>query len=116
MGLNNDRFIEIFNTFGLPKTAHILDIGCGTGDNGLLLKSFGYTNVDGLDFSPEMLEVAKGKNIYKKLICAMVDKDVVLPIEEKTYDAVVSSGSFCPGHMKWDSFAQIARVVKTGMF
>ena len=61
----------------------------------MILKSFGYTNVDGLDFSEEMLALADTKSVYQKLICAMVDSRVVLPIPDKTYDAVISLGSIC---------------------
>ena len=101
-------------SLGLPKEARILDIGTGTGSVGLLLNRNGYANIDGLDATPEMLAIAKQKNCYTNLINSFVTKDTKLPLEDKTYDAVIMAGCLCPGHIKWDSFGQIIRVVKPG--
>jgi predicted TPR repeat methyltransferase len=46
---------------------NILDLGCGTGLCGVPLKSFAKKLV-GVDLSPNMLDVAKQKNIYNELI------------------------------------------------
>ncbi|CAG2108849.1 unnamed protein product [Medioppia subpectinata] len=94
--------------------ARILDIGMGTGNVGIHLKQNGYTNIDGLDASPEMVEIAKQRNCYKNLICSSVEKETRLPIEDKTYDVVIMAGCLCPGHIRWNSFPQIIRIVKTG--
>ena len=45
------------------------------------LQKEGFTNIDALDASQEMLNVASKKDIYKELICAFVVKDQALPIE-----------------------------------
>ena len=45
--------------------ARIMDFGCGTGLMGIELKKAGYKNIYGLDGSPQMLEIADGKNCYK---------------------------------------------------
>lgn len=103
-------------SLALPKDARILDIGTGTGSVGCLLHRNGYTNIDGLDATPEMLEIAKQKNCYQNLINSYVTKDTILPIEDKTYDAVIMAGCLCPGHIKWDSFGQIVRIVKPGIY
>ena len=39
----------------------------------LKLKDRAYTNTDALDISHEMLDVARGKNLNKKLICFPTD-------------------------------------------
>jgi len=46
----------------------IHDAGCGTGLVGTLLKEQGYTNLQGSDFSPEMLEKADALQIYGNLV------------------------------------------------
>jgi predicted TPR repeat methyltransferase len=52
-----------------------LDIGAGTGFVGEYLKKHGYTNVDALEPSKGMLEVAGPKNIYKNMYQEEIAKD-----------------------------------------
>ena len=47
--------------------ASVLDFGCGTGLSGLALQRAGFSKVDGVDISPEMLEMAHGTGAYQKL-------------------------------------------------
>lgn len=54
-------------------TCPILDFGCGTGLSGLALKLIGFTQIDGVDLSAEMLEQAKSKGIYRSL--SQIDAD-----------------------------------------
>ena len=49
------------------KAARILDAGCGTGIVGALLHKDGYSNIEGLDYSPQMLAQAERKGIYTAL-------------------------------------------------
>ena len=51
-----DAFVEKLNG---KQNGRILDIGAGTGLVGQRLKYFNFSNIDGLDISSEMLEVAK---------------------------------------------------------
>merc|ERR1712050_298116 len=51
------------------KSLKILDVGAGTGLVGKNLRERGYTCIDALDVCQEMLDVAKEKKIYNKLIC-----------------------------------------------
>ena len=48
-------------------TAPVLDFGCGTGLSGLALKLAGFTTIDGVDLSQEMLAVAAAKSVYRDL-------------------------------------------------
>jgi predicted TPR repeat methyltransferase len=48
------------------------------------LAAIGFTNLDGLDGSQEMLDVAKGRNVYNRLITAMFGADSVEGIDNGT--------------------------------
>ncbi|MDJ0630345.1 MAG: methyltransferase domain-containing protein [Rhodobacter sp.] len=48
-------------------TVPILDFGCGTGISGGALRNAGFTTIDGLDPSAEMLAGAREKGIYRRL-------------------------------------------------
>jgi SAM-dependent methyltransferase len=61
------------------KSAATIDIGCGTGLAGQALTGHGFTIIDGLDYSAEMLEVAASHGIYRKLIEADLTKSLDLP-------------------------------------
>jgi predicted TPR repeat methyltransferase len=56
----------------------VIDIGCGTGLAGQALTGHGFTIIDGLDYSAEMLKVAAGHGIYRKLIEADLTKSLDL--------------------------------------
>ncbi len=49
---------EILPHFSKDKTIKILDIGCGNGSLLAAAKEKGYTNVTGIDISPEQVEIA----------------------------------------------------------
>ena len=44
--------------------AKILDFGCGTGLSGKAMQSAGFSNLEGVDISAEMLEKAQVRNVY----------------------------------------------------
>ena len=45
----------------------ILDLACGTGRIGAWLRSRGAGPIDGVDLTPEMLSLARGKGVYREL-------------------------------------------------
>ena len=53
------------NKLRLKKTIKILDAGCGTGYVAEVLNKLNYKNITGIDFSEEMLAIARSKNIQK---------------------------------------------------
>ncbi|MDP6399493.1 MAG: methyltransferase domain-containing protein [Arenicellales bacterium] len=69
----------------------ILDMGCGTGLVGQRLHDLGYRHIDGLDLSPEMLEKARARGIYRTLDEADLTATLAL---EPVYDAVICVGVF----------------------
>lgn len=72
----------------------VLDVGCGTG---AVAEALGARPVDGVDISPEMLDVARTKGLYRSLIEADLTAAPALPA--KTYRGVVSAGTFTHGHV-----------------
>lgn len=94
------------------KDAAILDAGCGTGLVGEELVRRGYTVIDALDYSREMLDEAKRKNIYRSHIQADLSKP--LEFTENAYDAVVCTGTFTYGHVKAHAFDELVRITRPG--
>ncbi|MGD9332807.1 MAG: class I SAM-dependent methyltransferase [Desulfobacterales bacterium] len=92
--------------------AKILDAGCGTGIVGTLLKQSGFTSVDGLDYSQEMLQKANQKQDYSALIKADLTKP--LDLDSNQYDAIISVGTFTLGHVGPDAFSELVRITKPG--
>lgn len=92
------------------KDCRILDAGCGTGLVGEVLKKMGYTTMDALDYSREMLDEAGKKRIYNKLM--QVDLSKPLDIADNAYDAIVCAGTFTYGHVDADAFAELIRITR----
>ncbi|MEY8841073.1 class I SAM-dependent methyltransferase, partial [Cribrihabitans sp. XS_ASV171] len=61
----------------------IMDYGCGTGLSGLALRRAGYTIVDGMDPSTEMLAGAREKGAYREL--TLLDLGKSAPIAQGAY-------------------------------
>jgi predicted TPR repeat methyltransferase len=78
-------------------TAPVLDLGCGTGAVGRRLAELGVTTVDGVDLSPEMLELARRTGAYRRLaVQDLTAADLEL---RGPYAATVSAGTFTSGHV-----------------
>lgn len=96
------------------KDACILDAGCGTGLVGEELVKMGYSTMDALDYSKEMLDEAERKKIYRNHIQA--DLSHPLEMQDNSYDAVVCTGTFTYGHVKANAFDELIRITKPGGF
>lgn len=92
------------------KSSRIIDIGCGTGLTCGLLHKQGYSNLEGIDLSPDMLQVASNRNIYQSLFIG--DLNLQLDIDSNSYDAAVSSGTFTHGHVGPEPLDEIVRILK----
>ena len=103
---------HVFAEYVDDKSSRILDIGCGTGLMGIALRDQGYTDFDGLDLSPEMIEQARAKGVYQSFIKADLTKS--LPIDSNTYDAAVSTGTFTHAHVGAAALDEIFRILKPG--
>jgi predicted TPR repeat methyltransferase len=92
------------------RASRLLDAGCGTGLVGKCLYEFGYTHLDGLDYSKSMLKKAEEKKVYSNLIQA----DLTAPLDfvDDYYDAVICVGTFTCGHVGPEAFNELIRIVK----
>lgn len=90
----------------------MLDIGAGTGLLGQALVELGLGPVDGTDISPEMLGEAGLKGCYRHLFAADINEG--LPIENRTYQAIISAGTFTTGHVGPDALDEVMRVTSPG--
>jgi ubiquinone/menaquinone biosynthesis C-methylase UbiE len=66
----------------------VADVGCGPGRDTCFLKMKGM-DVTGIDISPNSIELARKRAPGAHFICA---SNLNLPVEDETYDAVVSDG------------------------
>ncbi|MFZ1815384.1 MAG: class I SAM-dependent methyltransferase [Rhizobiaceae bacterium] len=95
--------------------ARILDVGCGTGLAGVELNRLGYRQPDGLDFSPEMLGVARSRSIYGHLLQADLNAPLELP--DESYDALICTGTFTHAHVGASCLPELFRVLRReGLF
>jgi SAM-dependent methyltransferase len=94
----------------LPKTAFILEAGCGSGRLLRALVALGYHRLVGLEISFERLtEVARLGPLCARLVCSSG-----IPFESATFDAVVSAAviEHVVDPVSW--LKELARVVRSG--
>ena len=89
------RCAQILNDLIYDKEVKILDVGCGTGLSGNALRKFGFYQIDGLDFSIEMLKIASEKKIYNSLLNLDLKN---LSKLNKRYEVIIASGVISPDH------------------
>lgn len=94
----------------LDKTAVILDAGCGTGLAGAELSKRDFGLIDGMDISPDMLDIASGKKVYRNL--QVEDMTKPLSYADDAYDAVTCVGTFTHAHVGPKGFDELIRVTK----
>ena len=93
-------------------TGPVLDVGAGTGLVGAALRALGFTGqIDGVDLSPQMLDQAREKQVYRDLIEADITRPLPLP---GGYSGVVSSGTFTHGHVGPEAFGPMLAVAASG--
>ena len=93
------------------KEAHVLDMGCGTGLAGEELRNAGYKNIDGADFSEEMLSKARDRSVYSNLI----QYDAVSNEPQLVqYDFMISVGLFGFGPPHLEHLPHVMSILKPG--
>ena len=90
----------------------LLDAGCGSGMSGPIVRALGYDEVEGLDFSPDMLRLAGTRGAYSRLTQAELGKP--LPWEDGHFAAFFSTGVFTEGHAPASSLDELVRITRPG--
>jgi ubiquinone/menaquinone biosynthesis C-methylase UbiE len=103
---------ELLLSYLSNTQAKILDAGCGTGLVGEILNKNSFQNLIGVDFSQEMLNIAKQKNVYQSL--DLVDLTKKLDYEDNLFDAVICAGTFTCGHVGPEALREMVRITKQG--
>ena len=101
--------VSILRKYALNNNSKILDAGCGTGLVGIELKKYGYSNIEGVDFSQSMLDLVP-QNIYQKI--EKIDLNKPLKFKHNIYDVVMCVGTFTYGHVKPHALDEIIRITK----
>lgn len=84
------RCAAALKAHSVDVTLPVLDFGCGTGLSGLALKLAGFTTIDGVDLSAEMLDRARAKSLYRNL--DRIEADAPLPHAPGHYAAIAAIG------------------------
>ncbi len=86
----------------------VLDVGAGTGLVGAHLAGAGIDQIDGIDLSDDMLQVAAMKGHYHALQAGDVTLSLDLP--KNHYNGIVSAGTFTLGHVGPDALQNLMPV------
>lgn len=94
------------------RALRILDVGAGTGLAGQELAALGFTNIDAVDYSADMLAVAAQRNVYMNLI----EGDLTQPLDipDAAYGAALCTGTFTHGHVGPSCLAELFRIIRPG--
>ena len=104
-----------YDKYSNKNDVPVLDVGAGTGLIAEVMNKKNTIDIDAIDISPEMLESAKSKNCYNKLIEADLTKN--LDIDNNYYGAIVSAGTFTHGHIGPNALDELLRITKpSGLF
>lgn len=82
------RVLESLQAVDWRSVRECFDVACGTGRIGAWLRGKGVTRIDGLDITPEMLDRAREKGLYRDLFLGSVEKTEV---SAGRYDLIVMS-------------------------
>ena len=96
----------------------ILDVGCGKGYVGELLKADGFFRLSGIDCSKSLLQIAREKNVYEHLEQCVFGMDYT-KIPEKhhdKYDFVISASMINNDGFDSRVFKDLLKCLKLGGF
>ncbi len=104
--------LDVLKALGvdLPKTARILDFGCGAGRTMKSLRAFGYANAYGYDVGDgrTLLGVDRERVSVGSLL------NLRLPYEDNSFDLVISDQVFEHVQDQVRVFQELARITKPG--
>src|SRR5438105_8964800 len=99
--------IERLGRFVVPEGASVLEVGCGTGD---LLAALKPREGVGLDISPRLVEIARGKHPGLDFIVGDAEALDASALEGRTFDYVVLSDVVGALTDVWAAFRALRRV------
>ncbi len=112
-----DMAVELIGRLGLAPGARVLDAGCGLGGNAFVMaRNYGF-QVDGIDLSSHMIEMANRKLDSHGLRdqVSLVQGDCLeLNVDRPGYDAVYSRDVFLHIHDKPRLFNRLRAVLRSG--
>ena len=109
------RVAKALRDFVTDQSDFILDYGCGTGLSGSALRAVGFENIDGLDVSQEMVNLAEKKSIYKNL--RVFDPSSKIPVHPDQYKIITAIGVIGAGAAPIKTFDRLfALLPPDGLF
>jgi SAM-dependent methyltransferase len=82
------RVLESLRCVDWSVPGECLELACGTGRTGEWLRTHGVRTIDGIDLTPQMLELARAKELYRSLFLGSVEET---GLSHARYDLVVMS-------------------------
>lgn len=101
---------SMIRALGIPLSAQVLDVGCGTGANLRLLAELGFADVTGLDRSPDAIRWCREKQL-PPVQCGDLR---ALPFPENHFDLVLATDVLEHVEEPAAAVAELRRVLRTG--
>ncbi len=108
------RVAAALRSFVSDTQTPILDYGCGTGLSGLALHEAGFRIIDGTDPTPNMLEGAATKGVYRNLFGFEITDP--RPVEAGAYSAIAAIGVIGAGAAPPETFDMLMTALPKGGF
>ena len=107
------RIVEALQRHCADKSIAIFDVGCGTGLSGMALATAGFTQIDGSDVSPEMIEIARQLDgVYRRLTCVTLDDP--FPFATGAYHVITAMGVIADKHAPPQTIGQLLYKLGSG--
>jgi ubiquinone/menaquinone biosynthesis C-methylase UbiE len=104
--------VALFARHVMRGAAPVLDAGAGTGLIGQWLQTLGYPEVEALDISGGMLDIARKKNLYSAYHQLALGGP--LPFADGAYAGVICAGVFTSGHVGPEGLDELIRICVVG--
>jgi ubiquinone/menaquinone biosynthesis C-methylase UbiE len=104
--------VALFSRHVMRGAAPVLDAGAGTGLIGQWLQTLGYPEVEALDISAGMLEIARSKHLYTDY--HQLALGGALPFADGAYAGVICAGVFTSGHVGAEGLDELIRICAPG--
>lgn len=96
----------------VPLGSRVLDAACGSGLTGAALRDLGYEQIEGIDISAGLLEIAEQTGAYQRT--EQVDMQALpLPFEDDEFDAVNFIGALTYFETN-EILRELCRIVRSG--